>query len=100
MPENQYNVDSPLTFIYKEVDGIRVLLDVYLPPNDVDQQLTGQPIQYRPAVVYFHGGGLTVGNRQSWFPTWFKSCLHAVSYSSVQIIVLFLQGPDMMCSPM
>ncbi|KAG2125641.1 Alpha/Beta hydrolase protein [Suillus cothurnatus] len=77
MPENQYNVDSPLTFIYKEVDGIRVLLDVYLPPNDVDQQLTGQPIQYRPAVVYFHGGGLTVGNRRSWFPTWLKSRLSA-----------------------
>lgn len=73
MPENQCNVDSPLTFIYKEVDGIRVLLDIYLPPDDVDQQFVQQVIQYRPAVVYFHGGGLTVGNKRSWFPTWLKS---------------------------
>lgn len=26
-----------------------------------------------PAVVYFHGGGLTVGNRDSWLPNWLKS---------------------------
>lgn len=77
MPENQCNIDSPLAFIYKEVDGIHVLLDVYLPPDDVDQQSTQQLIQYRPAVVYFHGGGLTVGNRRSWFPTWLKSRLSA-----------------------
>ncbi|KAG2033452.1 Alpha/Beta hydrolase protein [Suillus americanus] len=80
MPENQCSVDSPLTFTYKEVDGIRVLLDVYLPPDsdDVDQQFTGQAIQYHPAVVYFHGGGLTVGNRRSWFPTWLKNRLSAL----------------------
>ncbi|KAG2106542.1 Alpha/Beta hydrolase protein [Suillus discolor] len=77
MSQNQYNVDSPLTFIYKEVDGIRVLLDVYLPPDGADQQFAQQVTQYHPAVVYFHGGGLTVGNRRSWFPTWLKSRLHA-----------------------
>ncbi|KAG1849890.1 Alpha/Beta hydrolase protein [Suillus subalutaceus] len=77
MPENQCNVDGPLTFTYKEVDGISVLLDVYLPPDDVDQQFTGQAIQYHPAVVYFHGGGLTIGNRRSWFPTWLKNRLSA-----------------------
>lgn len=65
------DVESPLTFTYKEVDGIRVLLDVYLPPDEVDQQFTRQVT--RPAVVYFHGGGLTVGNKRSWFPTWLKS---------------------------
>lgn len=73
MPEDQCNVDRPLTFTYKEVDGFRVLLDVYLPPDNVDQQFTQQAIQYHPAVVYFHGGGLSVGNRRSWFPTWLKS---------------------------
>lgn len=26
-----------------------------------------------PAVVYFHAGGLTVGNRNSWLPNWLKS---------------------------
>lgn len=71
------DVESPLTFTYKEVDGIRILLDVYLPPDEVtvDQQFTRQVT--RPAVVYFHGGGLTVGNRRSWFPTWLKSRLSA-----------------------
>ncbi|KIK41933.1 hypothetical protein CY34DRAFT_84478 [Suillus luteus UH-Slu-Lm8-n1] len=69
------DVESLLTFTYKEVDGIRVLLDVYLPPDEVDQQFTRQVT--RPAVVYFHGGGLTVGNKRSWFPTWLKSRLSA-----------------------
>ncbi|KAG2123802.1 Alpha/Beta hydrolase protein [Suillus clintonianus] len=76
MTENQYNLDSPLTFTYKEVDGISVLLDVYLPPHDVNQQCT-QQVKHRPAVVYFHGGGFAVGNRRSWFPTWLKSRLSA-----------------------
>ncbi|KAG1732406.1 Alpha/Beta hydrolase protein [Suillus paluster] len=77
MTENQYDVGSPLTFIYKEIDGIRVSLDVYLPPDgNVDQQCS-QQVKHCPAVVYFHGGGLTVGNKQSWFPTWLKSRLSA-----------------------
>ncbi|KAI0755059.1 alpha/beta-hydrolase [Daedaleopsis nitida] len=30
-----------------------------------------QPIHVDlPAIVYFHGGSLTVGNRRSWFPSW------------------------------
>jgi len=57
---NRSNVDSPLTFTYKEVDGTRVLLDVYLPLDDADLQCTR--VEHCPAVVYFHGGGLTVGN--------------------------------------
>jgi acetyl esterase/lipase len=73
MTENQFNVDSPLTFTYKEVDGIRVLLDVYLPPDTISQPQTQSTNHFCPAVVYFHGGGLTVGNRRSWFPTWLKS---------------------------
>ena len=37
-------------------------LDVFLPPHP-----TGKPLS---AILYFHGGGLTVGNRRSYFPHW------------------------------
>ncbi|OAX32919.1 alpha/beta-hydrolase [Rhizopogon vinicolor AM-OR11-026] len=76
MTENQTNLNTPLTFTYKKVDGLHVLLDVYLPPDNVSQRYA-QDVKHCPAVVYFHGGGLTVGNRRSWFPTWLKSRLSA-----------------------
>lgn len=43
-------------------------MDVYL-PSMKDSTPETKPV---PAVVFFHGGGLTVGNRRSWFPDWFK----------------------------
>lgn len=82
MSENQYSADSALTFTYKEVDGIRILLDVYLPPDDVVQHA-----KHCPAVVYFHGGGLTVGNRRSWFPTWLKSQFQLFLKSNVTVFL-------------
>ena len=51
-----------LTVTFKKVDGLELALDVYPP-----QELGSKPV---PAVVYYHGGGLTVGDRSSWFPTW------------------------------
>ncbi|KAF8810216.1 alpha/beta-hydrolase [Phlegmacium glaucopus] len=36
-----------------------------------------------PAVIYFHGGGLTVGNRNSWLPNWLKSRVTALGYAFV-----------------
>ncbi|KAI4527982.1 alpha/beta-hydrolase [Schizophyllum commune Loenen D] len=54
-----------LTVTFKKVDGLELELDVYPP-----QELGSEPV---PAAVYYHGGGLTVGDRSSWFPTW----LHA-----------------------
>ncbi|KAJ7069551.1 alpha/beta-hydrolase [Mycena amicta] len=55
---------------YKTVDNVSILLNVYPPPLQT-------PNPCLPAVVYFHGGGLTVGNRTSWFPTWLKDRLFA-----------------------
>ena len=47
----------PITVNYKHTtDGADILLDVYL-PNGV------APTAEVPAVVYFHGGGLTLGDR-------------------------------------
>ena len=55
---------NPLTIVYKVVDDLPIHVDVYPPTIPV---LSSSPI---PAVIYFHGGALTVGNRKSWFPTW------------------------------
>ncbi|KAG6809332.1 hypothetical protein H0H93_015890, partial [Arthromyces matolae] len=58
------------TLIYKQVsnhlgDTIDVHVDVYPPTSTIFNQSSSVP-----AVIYFHGGGLSVGNRKSWFPTW------------------------------
>ncbi|KAJ7069492.1 Alpha/Beta hydrolase protein [Mycena amicta] len=55
---------------YKTVGAQPIYLDVY-PPSDL------QGVSRLPAVVYFHGGGLTVGTRRAWFPTWLSSRLAA-----------------------
>ncbi|KAG7088160.1 hypothetical protein E1B28_012182 [Marasmius oreades] len=55
--------DEPLTLVYKTCDSGPIRLDVH-PPTEV--------ISGVGAIVYFHGGGLTVGNRKSWFPTWLQ----------------------------
>lgn len=61
---------------YKQLgNGTDVVLDVYPPP------FLTQSTSYRtssnvdnipviPAVVHFHGGGLSVGNKESFIPSW------------------------------
>ena len=57
-----------LTFTYKVVEYHPILFDIYHPrlSSGSHEMITVS------AVVYFHGGGLTVGNRKSWFPLWLK----------------------------
>ncbi|RPD62312.1 alpha/beta-hydrolase [Lentinus tigrinus ALCF2SS1-7] len=58
---------SSLTFVYKHDLGHQPIhVDIY-PPSRPQATTATSPC---PAVVYFHGGSLTVGNRRSWFPTW------------------------------
>ncbi|KAJ6611411.1 Alpha/Beta hydrolase protein [Mycena sp. CBHHK59/15] len=45
-----------------------------------------------PAIVYFHGGGLTVGNRRSWFPTWLKDRIVAAGYVFISADYRLLPG--------
>ena len=71
MPTSAIDSFKRLTFVYKELNDISLQLDVYPPavsarPNSTDTKKC-------PAVVYFHGGGLTVGNKESWFPHWLYS---------------------------
>ena len=57
------------TVCYKTVKtdslSLPVLFDAYIPPSLEPNDAPA------PAVIYFHGGGMTVGNRQAWFPKWF-----------------------------
>ncbi|KAF8586306.1 alpha/beta-hydrolase [Ramaria rubella] len=75
----------PLSFTcaFKESSGRGIELDLYLPP--VAQEPSNR---LRPTLVYFHGGGLTVGDKTSWFPFWI--------YSLYTILILFsnLIGQD------
>ncbi|CAA7262899.1 unnamed protein product [Cyclocybe aegerita] len=65
-----------ITIVYAQrVDPVgltSLAFDAYLPTGTsaVDVSTNGEIVL--PAVVYFHGGGLTVGNRDSWFPTWLQ----------------------------
>ncbi|KAG6919244.1 hypothetical protein DXG01_008040 [Tephrocybe rancida] len=58
---------------------IDINLDVY-PPAFVTGNDTKSTV---PAVVYFHGGGLTVGNRGSWFPTWLHNRTTNAGYAFI-----------------
>jgi len=69
-----------VTLSYKQVAGNPVLLDVYPPPSHPKNDET---IPLIPAVVYFHGGGLAVGNRQSWFPTWLYERVTSAGYAFI-----------------
>ncbi|KAI0074020.1 alpha/beta-hydrolase [Panus rudis PR-1116 ss-1] len=57
-----------LTMSYKELDGgAEVKLDLSI-PSGVPEQLSRKV----PLLVYFHGGGMCVGDRTSWLPHWLK----------------------------
>jgi acetyl esterase/lipase len=74
---------QPLTFAYKTVQGLQIHLDIYPPPfaHHDNGAPNGNPTKRGsdenpdvvPALLYFHGGGLTVGDRKSWFPQWMQS---------------------------
>ena len=57
--------ENYLTFTYKRIGNLDIKFDIYLPDHV-------KPKSKLAAVVSFHGGGLVVGNRRSWFPTWLQ----------------------------
>ena len=75
---------APVTLVYKTVVALNLTsedvqsevplhLDVYLPDLHPDLSSTSRDGSVGvPAVVYFHGGGLLVGDRKSWFPEWMR----------------------------
>jgi acetyl esterase/lipase len=56
---------TPTTLAYKTLGDLTLFIDVYPPTPESDGPV--------PALIYFHGGGMTVGDRASWFPTWLHS---------------------------
>ncbi|KAI1793370.1 alpha/beta-hydrolase [Ganoderma leucocontextum] len=62
---------EPLSLVYKRVADHPINVDIYppAPSNPHSQDPLASPPRL-PAVVYFHGGALTAGNRRSWFPAW------------------------------
>lgn len=60
------------TLVYFTVDGHDVKLDYYLPPNASGNL---------PAIIYYHGGGMTAGSRRGMgFPHWlYSTSFHLIS---------------------
>ncbi|KAF7768065.1 CAZyme family CE10 [Agaricus bisporus var. burnettii] len=65
MPQN---LPPHTTLTYKSIGDHTTSLDVFPP---IIRAITGNITpHYVPALVFFHGGGLTVGTRKSWFAHW------------------------------
>jgi hypothetical protein len=77
--------EEPVTVCYKLVSEIPILLDVYLPPLQATQGKDAEVLL--PFLIYFHAGGLTVGNKKSYFPTWLYS-LVIFSYNMAHILII------------
>lgn len=75
------------TLAYKRLTNTLIQFDVYppssYPMSDLDKRLI-------PAVIYFHGGGLTVGNRRSWFPKWLHGTVFALATPCVCQLLRFI----------
>lgn len=75
------------TYTYYEGRGINLDFDLYLPTSysKTSYSEESEPVQVlRPTIVYFHGGGLTVGDKTSWFPHW----MHGLW----PVFILFIQN--------
>ena len=79
------------TFAYKQIGNQDVLFDIYLPEVPSSGSLKRNETVSVPAVVYFHGGGLTVGNRESWFPFWLHSRRQNVNWQRLVSNLVALQ---------
>jgi len=52
--------------IYKEVDGAKLMLDVYTPSENLGEEpWIRRPDEPKPTLIYFHGGGWASGDRIS-----------------------------------
>ncbi|KII90934.1 hypothetical protein PLICRDRAFT_106618 [Plicaturopsis crispa FD-325 SS-3] len=77
------SANHPLTFPYKVFQGTPIKADIYGPTLNSPRQFDSDGIPRVPSLVYFHGGGLTVGNRESWFPKWLQTRVSAAGYAFI-----------------
>ncbi|RAL12417.1 alpha/beta-hydrolase [Aspergillus homomorphus CBS 101889] len=62
-PPRPQTPEGGKTLVYSTVDGHDIKLDYYLPRGTTSGKL--------PAIIYYHGGGMTAGSRRGGhFPTW------------------------------
>ncbi|KAK7450583.1 hypothetical protein VKT23_012892 [Stygiomarasmius scandens] len=71
-----------LSLVYKTVCGLPIKLDVYHPSNPEKVNIY-KGVHLVGALVYFHGGGLTSGNRGSWFPSWLQERINAAGHAFI-----------------
>lgn len=81
---------TPLTFAYKHILEKSITFDLYLPQSsNLSQSSNHFPTTdtsgegVLPVVLYFHGGGLTVGSKNSWFPHWLKDRVIAAGFAYI-----------------
>ena len=74
-------MEQKYTFTYSRVQGIEIEVDIYLPDSgnvSAGEEATTERgpagLLKIPSVVFFHGGGLTAGNRE-FLPEQFKGML-------------------------
>ncbi|RAH75012.1 alpha/beta hydrolase [Aspergillus aculeatinus CBS 121060] len=73
------------TLVYSTVDGHEIKLDYYLPRNTTSGHL--------PAIIYYHGGGMTAGSRRGGhFPTWLYDHCQKSTY-------IFISADYRLCHP-
>ncbi|KAF8151518.1 Alpha/Beta hydrolase protein [Crassisporium funariophilum] len=71
---------SCTTLPYKRLSSDEeVLLDFY--PPEISDSVS--PIMKVPAVVFFHAGGLMMGNRRFLFPSWLQKSANALGYAFI-----------------
>ncbi|KAF8815572.1 alpha/beta-hydrolase [Phlegmacium glaucopus] len=71
---------SYTTLSYKRLpSGKEVLLDFYPPKISGD----ASPIKTIPAIIFFHGGGLIMGNRREFFPAWLQKRANSLGYAFI-----------------
>ncbi len=61
-----FSMSTTITLVYSHVDDLEIRLDIDFPSKE---KFTDTTI---PALIFFHGGGLVGGNRQSFVPMQFK----------------------------
>ncbi|KAJ5119328.1 alpha/beta-hydrolase [Penicillium atrosanguineum] len=71
------------TLVYSTISDHEVNLDYYLPNTDRGSL---------PALIYYHGGGMTAGSRRSMFPFWLYNHCQAKDY-------IFVSADYRLCHP-
>lgn len=85
------------TFVFKQVNHAKISLDLYPPylhsgsTAEMDEE-TPESAPRVPALVYFHGGGMTVGNRASWQPAWLRGKPKILLYGTLSSGPLHASG--------